>query len=384
MSFADSNRARISAVAEVTHGTTPTGPTMQILRVTSSDLTVTKETVVSDELRSDRMVADMSEVAASSGGSIGIELSLGTSFKDLFQSALGGTLGSAVAINATDIAATGTGFTTVAESFAGLLVGQWIYVSGFTNPLIDGWYRVDVITGTDTLTTYPSPPATEAATASVTIKGQILRNGTTLRSYSIEQAFLDIGQYMLFRGQRVGGFNLEVSAGAIVTGAFQFMGTQAVAGSSAYGTAYTAATSTAVVNATSNVGAITESDATLATALRTISLTLDNGLRNQPAIGTKFPAGIGQGRQTVTGSVEAYFENLTLFNKFLNHTDASLSFPVADAAGNRLRITLPKIKFGTSNPVPSGIDQDVTETLDFQALYDADTLCQIQLDFIAA
>jgi len=211
----------------------------------------------------------------------------------------------------------------------------------------------------------------------------MVRNGVEKKSYSIEQAFTDINQFFIFRGQRLSSMSLEVSAGAIATGSFSFMGSETARAGTTFATAITPATTSPVVNGTSNVGSIIEDGVTLSTALQSISINVDNGLRNQQAVSHKFPAGIGYGRQTVSGSLTAYFETAQLYDKFLNHETTSLSFDFADADGNRLRITLPKVYFSSDSPAPTGIDQDVMESIEFTAVFDATTNCQIQLDYIA-
>lgn len=77
MAFADANRAQIRTLEEIVWGTTPTNGSVREMRLTSSSLSAAKETVVSDELRADRMVPDIVEVAASSGGEINFEWSSG-------------------------------------------------------------------------------------------------------------------------------------------------------------------------------------------------------------------------------------------------------------------------------------------------------------------
>ena len=77
MPFADANRAQIRYIEESTFGVTPASGTTREVRLTSSSLTANKETVVSDELRADRMVSDIVEVSASSGGEINFEWSSG-------------------------------------------------------------------------------------------------------------------------------------------------------------------------------------------------------------------------------------------------------------------------------------------------------------------
>lgn len=377
MAIADSNFGRVAYVAESTFGTTPATPTMKIVRMTSSDFTASKETVMSSELRTDRMVSTLSETAATSAGTINFELSLGGSFDDFFEAALGGTWGTATNFTGSADFATPANTITATGAFTNVVVGQWIYVSDAVDTVNNGWHKVTAKASANEVTVATSLAAETADT--VTIKAKLLRNGTVKRSFSVEQAFLDVNQFFLFRGQRVSSLALNVSAGAITTGSFGFMGTSVARAGTTYANSLTNPTTTEVVNATSNVGSISEGGTELATAVQSISLNLDNTLRNQNAVKSKFPVGIGYGRQVVTGTVNAYFEDGALYDKFLAHTSTSLSFDFTDGT-NRFRVTLPKVFFTSNNPMPGGIDQDVMQELAFTAVADASTACQIQID----
>jgi hypothetical protein len=138
MAFADSNFGRVAYVAETTFGTTPATPTMKIARMTSSDFTVSKETSVSDEIRSDRMISTVTETSVTSGGSINFELSLGGSFDDFIEAALCGTW--STAINATSVAVIAGNQFSATGAFANAAVGQWVYAAGFTNNANNGWF----------------------------------------------------------------------------------------------------------------------------------------------------------------------------------------------------------------------------------------------------
>lgn len=78
-SFADSNRASLRYLAEDPNGwgITPASGAPREMRITGSQLAAQKETVTSDELRSDRMVPNIIEVAASAEGDINFEMSAG-------------------------------------------------------------------------------------------------------------------------------------------------------------------------------------------------------------------------------------------------------------------------------------------------------------------
>ena len=84
----------------------------------------------------------------------------------------------------------------------------------------------------------------------------------------------------------------------------------------------------------------------------------------------------------IEGTMQAYFEDLTLLNKFYNHTSSSFSMRLTDAGGKVMIVTFPKLYYADGNPPASGINTDVLLPLKFQAIYDATTACQIQIDVL--
>jgi hypothetical protein len=478
VAFSDSNRTLIRVIEESVWGTTPASGTSREVRLTSSSLGAAKETVVSDELRSDRMVSAVTEVAASSNGDINFELSAGAQDEflaaflmgawsrpqtcDFYKGNVAVTTTTAVTIygvdataiypigrrfllkgfstganngyfsvsavnftggntvittvetglvveaistaagiydandviilNATTLSSTATGFAITASGFSSaiaagqLLVGQKIVVEGLAG--VTGVYTITALSNT-TITTSPAPSATVAAGTKASIKGAILRNPASAtaiaqRKFSIETAYTDVGQYMLQTGMVPGKFTLELATGAIVTGSYGFEGrSTAMNAATVIGTApYTplAAQAGQVVNATTNVGAITKNGVALAAALQNLSISGEANLRQQAAIGSKFARGIGAGRFALTGSVTAYFEDAVMFNHFLNHDTVSLSFAITDANGYSYVYTLPAVKFTSDQVAPGGIDQDIVNNVEYTAFRDAATGCMLQVD----
>lgn len=243
----------------------------------------------------------------------------------------------------------------------------------------------------DVLTVSPAPPTNaNAGEVAVTIKGSMLRNPSRAedivpQDYVLETGFEDVSQYFIADGQRVGGFNLNFESNAILRGSFTFMGRgMQRRGATLLGNdnVYTALVSTAtkVANATVNVGAIMLNGASLSTAIQSINLTGDNALRNQNAVGYKFPAGIGAGRMEITGSVAAYFADGDLWDTFIEHKTVSLAFPLTTGEGAHYEFTIPAVVFSTDNVSPSGGNQDIMESMEFTAKRDPATACQIQID----
>lgn len=249
-----------------------------------------------------------------------------------------------------------------------------------------------IISATDDVLTVNPAPATNANSGSlpVTIKGSMLRNPSNANdivphSFSFETGFEDVGEYFTADGQRIGTWALNISAGAILTGSFGLQGrAMARATSTALGDSgsYTVldTTATPVANATVNVGTIYKNGTPLSTALKTISFSGNNNLRDQMAVGSKFAVGIGAGRIEFTGNVEAYFSDGDLWENFINHDFVSLNFGMTDVSSNHYEFTFPNVCFSTDAVNPAGGNQDVMENMQWMAMRDAATNCMFQVD----
>lgn len=101
MTNATGAQHEIDYIAEATFGTTPATPAMTLIRHTGSTLALGKETLQSDEVRSDRQIADFRHGNKSVGGDISGELIYGA-FDDLLEATLGGTWDIGVPVVGTD------------------------------------------------------------------------------------------------------------------------------------------------------------------------------------------------------------------------------------------------------------------------------------------
>jgi hypothetical protein len=228
-----------------------------------------------------------------------------------------------------------------------------------------------------------------AAGKHVTIKGSMIRNpgssaDITPQSFSLETGFHDVSQYFKADGLRAGTLALDVSSGAIITGSTTTMGRDTTRANTEVlaGAGYTPidAAATENISATANVGQLSVNGASLSTAIQSIKFSIEGNLREQRAVGSKFPEGIAAGRLKITGTIAAYFADGTLFDKFLAHETTSLSFPFVDPDKNTYYFTIPAFKI-TSDPIsPGGLDQDVMENMQFSAFRDVATKCMIQID----
>ncbi|UTC29880.1 tail tube-like protein [Bajunvirus bajun] len=276
----------------------------------------------------------------------------------------------------------------IAETVADANVAVVTFADG--DATLGGVYTIESATD-DVLTVSPAPATNaNAGTLGVTIKGSMLRNpgnpdDIVPQSFTIETAQEDVDQFFIADGLRVGSFAFNVAANSILTGSYSFQGRATTRqGSTKLGDdlAYTTlpTTATPVANATVNVGQIVMNGEELSTALQSITLNGNNNLRDQNAVGYKFPAGIGAGRMEITGSLVAYFANGDLWDKFIEHQTVSVAFRLQDVKGHRYEFTIPAANFGTDTVNPAGGNQDIMENLEFMAKRDPVTECQIQID----
>lgn len=206
----------------------------------------------------------------------------------------------------------------------------------------------------------------------------VLKNAATKKTFSLERAHLDVTEYFLYKGMMVSSMSMNIAAGSVVTGSFEFMGqghTQTT--STASSAAYTAQTTTPIFNAIGNVGTILENESQLESGvyIQSINFTLSNGLRPYSAIGYDYAPSTGVGSFDVTGSMTMYFETGTIYNRFIDNEESALSFTLTDNATspNAYVFLFPKIKYESAQINSGGIDTDVMATFNFRGLKDTTT-----------
>ena len=253
-----------------------------------------------------------------------------------------------------------------------------------------GVFKLLAVTN-DVLTVSPAPATNaNAAGAPITIKGAMLRNPSNPEEIVApdivyEVGFTDVGQYFLVDGLKVSSMKYEVTSGQILKGSFGMNGRKTIRQSTSKlgdAVAYTplATTATDVINATVNVGEIKINGAALSTAVQSISFDGENNLRDQMAVSSKFPVGIGAGRMDIKGSAKVYFADGSMWDKFINHETVSIEFSFEDGEHNHYEWTIPSAVFSTDTVNPAAGNQDVMEDIEYMAKRDPATDCQFQID----
>lgn len=395
MAFATADRTELRYIKETTWGVTPTTGNLAAIRYTGESLNANIETTVSQEIRSDRATADLTPVGQSAGGSIEVELSFGA-YDDFLECALFSTFTADLNIvgNAGDISSNSaqSKFTsTNPNKFDSIQVGQWIEVRGFTanGGENNGYYRVTAATpGSGEITVSPAPASDETPAGSAAeIHGQMLRNGVTPQSMTIQKRFLDANPvtYQNFPGAMVAGLTLNYEVGSILTGSFDILAKDGVMTETALaGLTDVAAPSNDVMNSVSNLQDIRVNGAASTKSFLSLGMEITNNLREQKAIGSLANVGVGAGKLDVSGPISLYFQDKAEFDLFSSGAAFSLSFRLQDSAGNAYIFTFPRVKYESLTVAASGQNSDLIAEGQWRALLDPNTNTMVQIDKFVA
>ena len=238
--FSDSNRAGIRLIQEnnLTWGVSPTSGKTREIRITSSSLAAEKETVVSDELRSDRMVSSVVEVGASTTGDINYEFSAG-SHDIMMQAFLLGLWTRPMEFDYFKGSNVSWGTTSRIDIAGGdfrdyFVVGRRLKTTGFANPLNNKYVEVASLAfagGSTQVTVTTSTAVVESGSAYTKVQDAndvIILNNTAIRFGTSSAPTIDSNGTNAFAaaiaaGNLVAGQNIYVDNGSgRETGTFGF------------------------------------------------------------------------------------------------------------------------------------------------------------------
>ena len=401
MPFASSAFGQLRYIVESTPGTTPNTGNGVNLRMTGPTLKAAVGTTSSNEIAAHRMSTGLTTTDLNIDGGFNFELSgkeydpfieamLGSAYAHYGTNGLGATFSLTTATNTITAATAPTG----SSAFTGIPTGSWIKViapagasAAVKAYFADRWFKVHTSTApTATVSTLDaSTPITGVglgitAVAGYAVAQSRVQNANSLnRSFTLEYAMTDVNQFLPFRGMFANTMELSLDVGAIITGSFGFMGLGhdgMVQATTLPGTPV-ASNSLEVMNAVADVGLIYENGSSIFSGgtsfIKSVKLNVNNNLRAQKAIGVYGNAGVGSGELSVTGSMEVYLQDASYYNKWLQGTNTSLAFGMADALGNGYLIELDKVQFTDGGLNMGGRSDDVMLSLPFQASYNAAT-----------
>ena len=379
--------AKVVAYKKESTWGTPAGSTggKQVRRVTA-DFNLTKETYESNEIRTDRQLADFRHGVRSADGTLSGELSP-NSYADFMQSLVAKDFAavSAVASLSVTIAASGSLWTITRSTgdwlSNGLKVGSVIRLTGAGLNAANAAKNLLIVSMTTTVITVQSlngsalvaegPIASVTATA-VGKQTFVPATGHTEDSYTIEQWFQDISQSEVFAGMRVGTMNVQLPATGLTTVDFSFMGKDlSTKGTTQYFTTPTAQGTNGIFAAVNGAMIVNGLPVALVTSA---DFTVERAMENATAVGSNSVAEIFMGRIRVSGNLSVYFQDATFRNYFDDETPVSIVFALttgSEATADFLSFTLPKVKLGSF--AKDDGELGLVASTSFQALLISDT-----------
>ena len=375
--------AKVVSYKEETQWGVPAGATggQQLRRVTA-DFNLTKEAFESNELRTDRQLADFRHGVRSAAGTLNGELSPKT-YTDFMGAILARDFTAVTAISglSVTIASVAGGLFTVTRAAGdfitgGVRVGSVVRLSGagFVPANINKNLLVVSMTATVLTVRVLNGTALTAegpiASATVTVVGKrtfVPKTGHTDKSFTIEQWFGDIQQSEVYTGMKVSSIAVSLPSTGLTTVDVSFTGKDlAQKGTAQYFTNPTAQGTEGIFAAVNGAMVVNGVPVALITSA---DFTIERATENATAVGSNSVAEIFTGRIRVSGSLSVYFQDASFRNYFDDETPISIVMALtASEAGNAdfISFTLPKVKIN-SHTLDDG-ELGLTASADFQAL----------------
>jgi hypothetical protein len=395
MPFASSAFGQLAYIAETTAGIVPVAGNATRLRTTGPTMKASTSTVKSAEVSSHRMSTDQALTDMNVDGGFNFELS-GREYDPFLEAVLlgswnhYGTNGLGTPFSATMAAGSIVAAVapTTTSAFTNIGLGQWFKVvapvgasQAIRDYFSDRWFKSHAVTPSTATqinldaSTPIAAPGLGALGAGYAISSSSVQNGSVQRSFSMEYQMTDIAQFMTYAGMRPGMLELSIDTGAIITGAFGFLGgaDHTMQGATRLPGTVQPSQTLDVMNGVTDIGAIYEAGVSVLTStssfIKSVKFNLSQNLRGQKAVGVFGNAGVGLGEFAVGGTLDLYVENATYYNKWLRNTRTSLAVGMADSLGNGYLVEMENVKFGDAGLNTGGLSDDTMLSLPFNAFY---------------
>ena len=270
---------------------------------------------------------------------------------------------------------------------------------------LEGVYQVDEYIDADSATVKQVDGATPfAASTTPTTDDKAKVTASMIRapkdgsaSEMIRQCFLlekkqsDLATplYTYYSKCYVNTFSLSAQSAALLTGSIDFMGELSEmqeATKASGGGAYTAATSFNGFNAVSHVKEVIVNGVDLNGSsenglyMQGLDFQITNNLRGVKAIGNLGNIDTLAGQLGITGNLNVFFENKTMYTLFTEETEFAFSFRVEDENGDGYVFSFPRVVISSDSMSSGGNDQDLIENMQWTSMFDETLETSMQID----
>jgi len=371
------NYTGIAYIEEVVEGETPATPQFQILPTTGGSPVSNISTAVSEVIRADRQTDDLVVVDSEVGGELNYELSY-EPYKPFMKALLQQDTIGTIAVAAAEVDGIDFGVVSKTGIEALVEIGDVFRLSSVLDGAIDGVYTCTDNSVPGEISIYPDMPITMTAQTDIAIDAdEILTNGANApKTYTFKKTADNNGtlSYWYYRGIKISTMNWNFATGSILNGTFNVLGlTEEAVGTPIVGEQTDINVADySIMNAVSSVGAIYLEGVSLGTcSFQSLDLSYDNQITAAKSISVLGACETASYSVQITGNVEVYFKDLSLYNKFLNAESFGVTIILTDGDGNSIGMSMPKCKFETLDTPISGKDQFLMQSGSFRALRDA-------------
>ena len=210
----------------------------------------------------------------------------------------------------------------------------------------------------------------------------VLKNGVLRKSFTVEET-RELGatdSFSRFTGVMANQIQFTLNGRSKFEATIGCMGQkEALATAIVTGATYGAPSTEPVLTASTSVASLTLPGIGAAGKVRSLSWTVNNNLRTRPVVGSVYSEEFGVGRCDVTGTMEVYFENNTLYQAVLDHSGGALSFVTGLTANKKYAWSMPNLKFLDGQVPNGGNTDDVMVSIPFRALFDPGINASLQV-----
>jgi hypothetical protein len=350
----------MSFVPEASWGVIPETPTFLNIRLDSEGFSGSKSRTRPNEIDPTGQAAAAITTKEESTGSLNYSVScgvtsslaatVGNANNLLLASAVNGVWTTPVSYAASDVAitaadaaartatltATGGAFTTTNT----LVKGQFIKLFSAGSAVNCFIARILSVTSATELSLdcVSSPTvaiANAAAMGACTIKGQMLRNGTTVNTFAFQKK-LSAALFLRYTGAYPTGGTMDVSVGDYLKATLSFLNSVESSDTTEIaGATYVAAQQGVVVDSVKGIGTVwrgvdTGTTPGVPTALAGVTQKFGikwskEGAASQFGIGSNAALGMRAGKLTVSGSLSTYFNGFALYEQYINEQAGPIS-----------------------------------------------------------
>lgn len=235
-------------------------------------------------------------------------------------------------------------------AFAGMAVGDYVFISGFADATLNRAYRITTYNSNQDIETSPAPAAVEAAGATVTVTSNRTTSGSTIAYYAVQTRVTDQAaagniDYQTFYDGQFNNSSFEVGESGIVSGSFAMVAENLTSGNALIsGQTDASADSSNVLSAINNIVRFWVDGLSTTGTVKSAGFDFSNNLQEDRAASLS-GAQYANGDMTLSGSLAVRLPisaSQAWRDKYINNTNVALAIEINHTTGKNTIIEIPR------------------------------------------